>query len=193
MNVPVYGTELTLALIGNKLAEHQLEEPADLRKIQAGQTIQLGPFKIEFVHINHSIADAVALAISTPLGMVFHTGDFKIDHVPIEGKPIDLARIAEIGKKGILLLISDSTNVERPGYTASERTVGDTFDSIFRGAKGRIIVASFASHVHRVQQIISSAVKYGRKVALVGRSMLNVVNTATRIDICHFPRILSLI
>ena len=187
MNVPVYGTELTLALIGNKLAEHQLEEPADLRKIQAGQTIQLGPFKIEFVHINHSIADAVALAISTPLGMVFHTGDFKIDHVPIEGKPIDLARIAEIGKKGILLLISDSTNVERPGYTASERTVGDTFDSIFRGAKGRIIVASFASHVHRVQQIISSAVKYGRKVALVGRSMLNVVNTATRIGYLSFP------
>ncbi len=187
VNVPVYGTELTLGLIENKLAEHKLDEPAELIKIQAGQSIQLGPFKIEFVHINHSIADAVALAIGTPIGMVFHTGDFKIDHTPIEGKPIDLARIAEIGKKGVLLLISDSTNVERPGYTPSERTVGDTFDNIFRGAKGRIIVASFASHIHRVQQIINSAVKYGRKVALVGRSMLNVVNTATRIGYLTCP------
>ncbi|MGI6084630.1 MAG: ribonuclease J [Acetivibrionales bacterium] len=187
VNVPIYGTELTLGLIENKLAEHELTDPVDLRKIKAGQTIQLGPFKIEFVHTNHSIADSVALAINTPVGMVFHTGDFKIDQTPIEGPPIDLARIAELGKKGVLLLISDSTNVERPGYTMSERTVGDTFDNVFRGTKGRIIVASFASNIHRVQQIINSAVKYGRKVALVGRSMLNVVNTAARLGYLSFP------
>ncbi len=187
LNVPVYGTELTIGLIENKLAEHELNESVDLRKVKAGQTIQLGPFKIEFIHTNHSIADSVAMAIDTPVGMVFHTGDFKIDQTPIEGDPIDLPRIAELGKKGVLLLISDSTNVERPGYTMSEKTVGDTFDNIFRGAKGRIIVASFASNIHRVQQIINSAVKYGRKVALVGRSMLNVVNTAARLGYLSIP------
>lgn len=187
VNVPVYGTELTIGLIENKLAEHELNEPVELRKIKAGQTIQLGPFKVELIHTNHSIADSVAMAINTPVGMVFHTGDFKIDQTPIEGDPIDLARIAELGKKGVLLLISDSTNVERPGYTMSEKTVGDTFDNIFRGAKGRIIVASFASNIHRVQQIINSAVKYGRKVALVGRSMLNVVNTATKLGYLTVP------
>lgn len=187
VNVPVYGTELTVGLIENKLAEHELTSLVELRKIKAGQTIQLGPFKVEFVHTNHSIADAVAMAINTPVGMIFHTGDFKIDQTPIEGAPIDLPRIAELGKKGVLLLISDSTNVERPGYTMSERTVGNTFDNIFRGAKGRIIVASFASNIHRVQQIINSAVKHGRKVALVGRSMLNVVNTATKLGYLSFP------
>lgn len=187
INVPVYGTELTIGLIENKLAEHEMNESVDLRKIKAGQTIKLGPFSIEFIHTNHSIADSVAMAITTPVGTVFHTGDFKIDQTPIEGKPIDLTRIAEIGKKGVLLLISDSTNVERPGYTMSERTVGDTFDNIFKGAKGRIIVASFASNIHRVQQIINSAVKYNRKVALVGRSMLNVVNTATRLGYLTIP------
>ncbi len=187
INVPVYGTELTIGLIENKLVEHEMTESADLRKIKAGQTIQLGPFTVEFVHTNHSIADSVAMAINTPAGMVFHTGDFKIDQTPIEGEPIDLARIAELGKKGVLLLISDSTNVERPGYTMSERTVGDSFDNIFRGTKGRIIVASFASNIHRVQQIINSAVKYDRKVALVGRSMLNVVNTATRLGYLSIP------
>lgn len=187
INVPVYGTELTIGLIENKLAEHEMTESVDLRKIKAGQTIKLGPFSIEFIHTNHSIADSVAMAITTPVGTVFHTGDFKIDQTPIEGKPIDLTRIAEIGKKGVLLLISDSTNVERPGYTMSERTVGDTFDNIFKGAKGRIIVASFASNIHRVQQIINSAVKYNRKVALVGRSMLNVVNTATKLGYLTIP------
>ncbi len=185
--VPVYGTELTLGLIENKLAEHELTEPVELRKIKAGQTIQLGPFKIEFIHTTHSIADAVALAIDTPVGMVFHTGDFKIDQTPIEGDPINLARMAELGKKGVLLLISDSTNVERPGYTMSEKTVGETFDNVFRGASGRIIVASFASNIHRVQQIVNSATKYGRKVALVGRSMLNVVRTATKLGYLSFP------
>lgn len=185
--VPVYGTELTLGLIENKLLEHELDEPVDLRRIKAGQTIQLGPFKIEFIHTTHSIAGAVALAIDTPVGMVFHTGDFKIDQTPIEGDPINLTRIAELGKKGVLLLISDSTNVERPGYTMSEKTVGETFDNVFRGASGRIIVASFASNIHRVQQIVSSAVKYGRKVALVGRSMLNVVRTAVKLGYLSFP------
>ena len=187
VNVPVYGTELTVGLIENKLVEYEMTESVDLRKIKAGQTIQLGPFTVEFVHTNHSIADSVAMAINTPVGMVFHTGDFKIDQTPIEGEPIDLARIAELGKKGVLLLISDSTNVERPGYTMSERTVGDSFDNIFRGTKGRIIVASFASNIHRVQQIINSAVKYDRKVALVGRSMLNVVNTATKLGYLSIP------
>lgn len=185
--VPIYGTELTLGLIENKLSEHELNEPVDLRKIKAGQTIQLGPFKIEFIHTTHSIADAVALAIDTPVGMVFHTGDFKIDQTPIEGDPINLTRMAELGKKGVLLLISDSTNVERPGYTMSEKTVGETFDNVFRGANGRIIVASFASNIHRVQQIVNSAVKYGRKVALVGRSMLNVVRTASKLGYLSFP------
>lgn len=187
VNVPVYGTELTLALIENKLSEHEMTEEVDLRTVKAGQTVQLGPFKIEFVRSTHSIADSVALAIDTPVGMVFHTGDFKIDQTPIEGEPIDLSRIAELGRKGVLLLMSDSTNVERPGYTMSERTVGETFDTVFRGAKGRIIVASFASNIHRIQQIINSAVKYGRKVALVGRSMLNVVRTATRLGYLMFP------
>lgn len=185
--VPVYGTELTLALVENKLVEHEMADKADLRVVKQGQTIQLGPFKVEFIRSTHSIADAVALAIDTPVGMVFHTGDFKIDQTPIEGEPMDLARIAELGKKGILLLMSDSTNVERPGYTMSERVVGDTFDNIFRGAKSRIIVATFASHIHRIQQVLNSAVKYGRKVALCGRSMLNVVNTAIRLGYLSFP------
>lgn len=187
VNVPIYATELTLGLIENKLSEHEMTEKVDLKKVKAGQTIQLGPFKIEFIRSTHSIADSVALAIETPVGLVFHTGDFKIDQTPIEGEPIDLSRIAELGNKGVLLLMSDSTNVERPGYTMSERTVGETFDNVFRGAKGRIIVASFASNIHRIQQIINSAVKYGRKVALVGRSMLNVVRTATKLGYLVFP------
>lgn len=187
INVPVYGTELTLGLIENKLSEHEMTDSTDLRKIKAGQTVQLGPFKIEFIHTNHSIADSVALAIDTPVGMVFHTGDFKIDQTPIEGNPIDLARIAEIGEKGVLLLMADSTNAERSGFTMSEKTVGETFDNVFRGAKGRIIVASFASNIHRIQQVINSAVKYDRKVSLVGRSMLNVVQVAEKLGHLSYP------
>jgi ribonuclease J len=155
LKVPVYGTELTLGLVENKLMEYEMMETVELKTVKPGQIIQLGAFKIEFIHTTHSIADSVALAIETPVGIVFHTGDFKIDQTPIEGEPIDLARIAELGKKGILLLMADSTNVERPGYTMSERTVGDTFDNIFRGTKGRIIVASFASNIHRIQQIFN--------------------------------------
>jgi ribonuclease J len=187
LEVPVYGTELTLALLENKLIEHQLSDRAELKIVKQGQTIQLGPFKVEFIRSTHSIADAVALAINTPVGTVLHTGDFKIDQTPIEGEPMDLARIAELGKKGILLLMSDSTNVERPGYTMSERVVGDTFDNIFRGAKSRIIVASFASNIHRIQQVLNSAVKYGRKVALCGRSMINVATAAIRLGYLSFP------
>lgn len=187
LKVPVYGTELTLGLVENKLMEYEMMETVELKKVKPGQTIQLGAFKIEFIHTTHSIADSVALAIETPVGIVFHTGDFKIDQTPIEGEPIDLARIAELGKKGILLLMADSTNVERPGYTMSERTVGDTFDNIFRGTKGRIIVASFASNIHRIQQIFNSAVKYGRKVSICGRSMVNVVKTAIRLGYLSFP------
>ena len=187
LQVPVYGTELTLALVENKLLEHDMIEKADLRIVRQGQTIQMGPFKVEFIRSTHSIADAVALAIDTPVGMVFHTGDFKIDQTPIEGEPMDLARIAELGNKGILLLMSDSTNVERPGYTMSERVVGDSFDNIFRGAKSRIIVASFASNIHRIQQVVNSAVKYGRKVALCGRSMINVATAAIRLGYLNFP------
>jgi ribonuclease J len=187
VNVPVYGTELTLALIESKLAEHEMNDLVEMHTVKAGQTIQLGPFKIEFIRSTHSIADSVSMAIDTPVGMIFHTGDFKIDHTPIEGEPMDLPRIAELGKKGVLLLMADSTNVERPGYTMSERTVGETFDNVFRGAKGRIIVASFASNIHRIQQIVNSAMKCGRKVALVGRSMLNVANTASKLGYLSFP------
>lgn len=187
IKVPVYGTELTLGIIQNKLAEHDLNATADLRKVKAGQVIQLGPFKVEFIRSTHSIADSVALAIDTPVGMVFHTGDFKIDQTPIEGEPMDLLRIAELGKKGILLLMSDSTNVERPGYTMSERTVGETFDHVFKAAPARIIVATFASNIHRIQQAINSAVKLGRKVALCGRSMVNITKTAIDLGYLSFP------
>ena len=187
LHVPVYGTELTLGLIENKLSEHEMTEKVELKIVKQGQTIQLGPFKVEFIRSTHSIADSVALAIETPVGVIFHTGDFKIDQTPIEGDPMDLTRIAELGKKGILLLMSDSTNVERPGYTMSERTVGDTFDNLFRGVKSRIIVATFASNIHRIQQVINSAIKYGRKVALCGRSMVNVATTAIRLGYLSFP------
>jgi len=187
LNVPVYGTELTLALVENKLLEHDMSNKADLRIVKQGQKIQLGPFKVEFIRCTHSIADAVSLAIETPVGTVFHTGDFKIDQTPIEGEPMDLARIAELGKKGILLLMADSTNVERPGYTMSERVVGDNLDTIFRRAQSRIIVATFASNIHRIQQVVNSAVKYGRKVALCGRSMINVATAAIRLGYLSFP------
>jgi ribonuclease J len=187
VNAPVYGTELTLALIENKLAEHQMQNEVTLKIIKAGQTIQLGAFKIEFIRSTHSIADSVALAIDTPVGMILHTSDFKIDQTPIEGEPIDLARIAEIGKKGVLLLMADSTNVERPGYTMSEKTVGETLDNVFKSAKSRIIAATFASNIHRIQQIVNSAVKFNRKVALSGRSMINVAKTAMKLGYLNIP------
>lgn len=187
INVPVYGTRLTLGLLEYKLEEHGLMSIVRLEKVEPGETIELGSFKIEFIRSTHSIADSVALALHTPIGVVVHTSDFKIDYTPIEGKPMDLARLAELGKKGVLLLMCDSTNVEREGYTMSERTVGDSFEEIFMDAKSRILVASFASNVHRIQQVINASVKFGRKVAVVGRSMVNVVNVATNLGYLNVP------
>lgn len=187
LNVPVYATKLTLGLVEYKLEEHGMLETVKLNRIQQGETIELGAFKIEFIRSTHSIADAVALAIFTPVGVVVHTADFKIDYTPIEGEPMDLARLADLGNKGVLLLMSDSTNVERPGYTMSERTVGKTFDEIFRNATGRILIATFASNVHRIQQAVNSAVKFKRKVAICGRSMINVVNVALKLGYMNVP------
>ncbi len=187
LNVPVYGTKLTIGLIKCKLEEHNLLDTTDLRTVCAGQTIDLGAFKVEFIHTTHSIADAVSLAIHTPIGVIVHTGDFKIDYTPIQGETMDLARFAELGKKGVLLLMCDSTNIENEGYTMSERTVGDTFNEIFADCKGRILVATFASNVHRVQQVINSAVKFGRKVTVIGRSMVNVVNVAMELGYLIVP------
>lgn len=186
INVPVYGTKLTLGLLANKLKEHNIQN-ATLNEIKASQYIKIGQYGVEFVRTSHSIPDSVAIAIHTPLGAIFHTGDFKIDFTPIKGEVMDLAKFAEIGKKGVLVLMADSTNVERPGYTMSEKTVGNTFNEIFMGAKQRIIVATFASNVHRVQQIINSAVMFDRKVAVSGRSMVNVVNVSTELGYLDIP------
>lgn len=188
INVPIYATKLTVAIIENKLKEHNLLKSTKRKAIKYGQSINLGCFRIEFVRTNHSIADAAALAIFTPAGTIFHTGDFKVDFTPVFGSPIDLQRIGEIGKKGVLALMCDSTNAERPGYTMSESTVGKTFDSIFADySKQRIIVATFASNVDRVQQIVNSAVKYRRKVVIEGRSMVNIVTTASELGYIKIP------
>jgi len=187
VNVPVYGTRLTLGLLENKLEEHGLLSAVKLVNVEPGETIELGSFKVEFIRSTHSIADSVALALHTPVGVIIHTSDFKIDYTPIEGKPMDLARLAELGRKGVLLLMCDSTNVEREGYTMSERTVGENIEEIFMNARSRILVASFASHVHRIQQIINASEKFGRKVAVVGRSMVNVVKVATTLGYLSVP------
>lgn len=187
INVPVYGTKLALGLLEYKLEEHGILSSCKLQTVNPGETIELGAFKVEFIRSTHSIADSVALAIHTPVGVVVHTSDFKVDYTPISGEPIDLPRFAELGKKGVLLLMCDSTNVERPGYTMSERTVGETFDKLFLDAKGRILVASFASNVHRIQQVINAAVKYNRKVAVCGRSMVNVTNKAIELGYLTMP------
>ncbi|WP_129596189.1 ribonuclease J [Anaerophilus nitritogenes] len=178
INVPVFGTKLTLGLLKTKLEEHGMLSDTTLKTVQFGETISLGVFQVEFIRSCHSIADAAALAIHTPIGVIVHTSDFKIDYTPIEGKPIDLARFAELGKKGVLLLMSDSTNAEREGYTMSEKTVGETFEKIFINIEGRIIVATFASNIHRIQQIVNAAINFNRKIAVCGRSMVNVVNVA---------------
>ena len=185
---PVYGTKLTIGLIENKLKEHNMMKTVRRKVVRHGQSINLGCFRIEFVKTNHSIADASALAIFTPAGIIVHTGDFKIDYTPVFGEPADLQRFAELGKKGVLALMCDSTNAIRPGFTMSERTVGRTFDSIFAEHKNnRIIVATFASNVDRVQQIISSAYKYGRKVVFVGRSMVRNMAIAADLGYLHLP------
>ncbi len=187
INVPVYGTRLTLGIVQTKLKEHGILKDSQLIEFKPGDTFNMGDLKIEAIKNTHSIADACSIAIHTPLGVVLHTGDFKVDYTPIDGKVMDFARLAELGKHGVLLLMSDSTNVERPGYTMSERTVGETFDRIFADAESRIIVATFASNIHRVQQIIYSAMKYERKVAVCGRSMENIAEVAADLGYLDFP------
>lgn len=187
MNVPIYGSKLALGLIKNKFEEHGLNGSIELNTVKDGDKIKLGKFEIEFIRSNHSIADTLALAIHTPLGVIVHTSDFKIDYTPIQGEPINLARFAELGQKGVLLLMADSTNAEREGYTMSERTVGQAFEEIFLKAKGRILVATFASNVHRVQQIIDASIKFKRKVAICGRSMVNVAKVARELGYLEAP------
>ena len=188
INVPIYATKLTMGIIENKLKEHNLTGTVKRKVIKFGQSINLGHFRIEFIRTNHSIVDAAALAIYSPAGTVVHTGDFKVDYTPVFGDAIDLQRFAEIGKKGVLALMCDSTNAERPGFTPSEKTVGKTFDSLFTEHKDtRIIIATFASNVDRVRQIINSAYKFGRKVVVEGRSMVNIIETATGLGYLNIP------
>ena len=178
LNVPVYGTKLTLGIVETKLKEHGLLGSTELVRVKPKDIIKLSSVSVEFIKTNHSIADSVAIAIHTPLGVVLHTGDFKIDYTPIDGQMMDFARLAEIGRKGVLVMMADSTNVERPGYTMTEKVVGETFNRLFGKATGRIIVATFASNVHRIQQIITAAQKYDKKVSVSGRSMENIVQVA---------------
>ena len=187
INVPVYGSKLALGLIKVKLAEHNLDKTTKLVTIEPRQILKFGKFKVEFIRVTHSIADSMAIAITTPVGTVLHTGDFKVDYTPIDGGYIDLQRLAEIGKEGVTLLLSDSTNVQRPGHTMSERSVGKEFDKLFTNCNKRIIVATFASNVHRMQQIINSAVKFKRKVAVVGRSMVNVLSVSQELGYLNAP------
>ncbi len=188
INVPIYATKLTMGIIENKLKEHNLTNNTRRKVVKFGQSINLGQFRIEFIRTNHSIVDAAALAIYSPAGVVVNTGDFKVDYTPVFGDAIDLQRFAEIGKKGVLALMCDSTNAERAGFTPSERTVGKTFDNIFQEHKNtRIIIATFASNVDRVRQIINSAYKFGRKVVVEGRSMVNIIETATTLGYLEIP------
>ena len=188
INVPIYATRLTMGIIENKLTEHNLMKKTKRKVVKFGQSINLGDFRVEFIKTNHSIVDAAALAIYSPAGIVVHTGDFKVDYTPVYGDAIDLQRFAEIGKKGVLALMCDSTNAERPGFTPSEKTVGKTFDTLFEEHKNtRIFVATFASNVDRVQQIINTAYKFGRKVAVEGRSMVNVISVASELGYLQIP------
>lgn len=189
VNVPVYGTRMTLGIVINKLREFHLEKKTKLMQVSAGDTVKIGSMAVEYVHTNHSIADSAALAIHTPCGIIFHTGDFKIDVSPIDGDMIDLPRIGELGKEGILALLADSTGAERPGHSMSESKVGSSLNDIFRTAdKKRIIIATFASNVHRVQQIINLAIQYGRRVAVSGRSMVTVLEAATQLGYTKVPK-----
>ncbi len=188
INVPVYGTRLTLGLVEGKLREHGMLADCSLNVVAPRQNVKMGCMSVEFIRVNHSIPDACAMAIHTPAGIIVHTGDFKVDYTPIEGGVIDLARFGELGNKGVLALLSESTNAERPGYTATERKVGESFRSLFaRGEGKRIIVATFSSNIHRIQQIINSAKLWDRKVAVSGRSMLNVMNTAKELNYIKIP------
>lgn len=188
INVPVYGTKLTLGIVQIKLKEHGLLSSVQLKYVKPKDIVKLENLSVEFIRTSHSIADSVAMAIHTPLGVILHTGDFKIDFTPIDGCVADLARFAELGKKGVTVMLAESTNVERPGYTMSESTVGESFENIFFSAKGRIIVATFASNIHRIQQIIEAASKYGRKVAVSGRSMENIMAVAIELGYIKFQK-----
>ena len=188
INVPIYATRLAAGLISNKLEEHKLLRSTEMHIVNQGETIKLGNnFKVEFIRSSHSIPDSVMLAITTPSGTILHTGDFKVDYTPIDGQLMDFSRIAELGKQGILALMSDSTNSERKGFTMSERSVGDVFDKLFSNCTKRIVVATFASNVHRIQQIVNSAVKYGRKIAVCGRSMINIITTSMELGYIKCP------
>lgn len=188
VNVPVYGTGLTVGLVSAKLKEHGMEHLCSINRIEPGDVIKFGAFSVEFIHTNHSIPDAVALAVRTPVGIVFHTGDFKIDATPIHSEMIDLARIAEIAKEGVLLMMSDSTNATRPGFTMSESRVGYSFENLFKKAGNkRILIATFSSNIHRIQQIVDCAIRYNRKVAVVGRSMQNIVQIAMELNYLTVP------
>ncbi|MBR2722355.1 MAG: ribonuclease J [Clostridia bacterium] len=188
VNPPLYGTPLTLGIIKNKLSEHSLPEKPNLCTVNAGDRVKVGAIEVEFIHVNHSIADACALAIHTPLGTVVHTGDFKLDTTPIDGDMMDIVRLGELGRKGVLMLLCESTNAERPGHTPSERNVGESLEYIFTThRKKRIIIATFSSNVHRVQQIIDTSARHGRKVAITGRSMLNIVSAAIELGYMKVP------
>lgn len=188
LNVPVYGTRLTIGIVKNKLEEHNLLDSAKLNCVEVGDVISAGMFSVEFIRVNHSIADACCLGIKTPLGYVVHSGDFKLDLTPIEGDMMDITRLGELGRKGVILLLCESTNAEHPGHTPSERNVGRSFDNIFmRNKDKRIVVATFSSNVHRVQQVINASIAYGRKVAITGRSMLNIVKAANELGYMQLP------
>ena len=187
LNVPIYGTKLTLGLIANKLVEHNILSSCELINVNAGETIELQNLKIEFIRVTHSIADSCAIAIHSPLGVILHTGDFKIDYTPIDGLVMDLERISNLGRDGVLLLMADSTNVERTGHSISEKVIGNTLNRIFSNAEGRVIVASFASNIHRIQQIADASVKYGRKIVFTGRSMDNISQVAMDLGYLHIP------
>lgn len=187
VNMPIYATRLTAKLIEHKLEEHRLLRTTNLNIVEQGQIINAGKMSVEFIRSSHSIPDACMLAIHTPAGVVVHTGDFKVDYTPIDGQIIDFARLAELGSKGVLALLADSTNSERKGFTLSEKSIGPVFDSLFEGCKKRIVVATFASNVHRVQQIVNSAVKFGRKIAVSGRSMINMINSARELNYIDAP------
>lgn len=187
VNMPIYATRLTAKLIEHKLEEHRLLRTTKLNIVEQGQIINAGKMSVEFIRSSHSIPDACMLAIHTPAGVVVHTGDFKVDYTPIDGQIIDFARLAELGSKGVLALLADSTNSERKGFTLSEKSIGPVFDSLFEGCRKRIVVATFASNVHRVQQIVNSAVKFGRKIAVSGRSMINMINSARELNYIDAP------
>ncbi len=187
INVPIYATRFTIALIENKLEEHHLLRSTKLNIVDKEQVINLGKMKVEFIRTAHSIPDAVGIALHTPAGVIVHTGDFKIDYTPIDGQKIDLGRFAELGNEGVLALMSDSTNAEKKGFTNSESTIGEVFDNLFVNCRKRIVIATFSSNVHRVQQIINSSVKYGRKVAICGRSMVKVIETASKLGYMDVP------